>query len=110
MPVQIPVRNSTPHGWDGPRLAAAGAGAAGLASFATAMWILPHALVLPAFSILAVAAAAAFSLLAWRQTRARDPDRVTYWDLAGAATLVGIFAALLSDPQQVLPLLEAHSR
>jgi hypothetical protein len=31
---------------------------------------------------------------------------LTYWDIAGALTVVGIFAALLSEPELALPLLE----
>jgi len=36
------------------------------------------------------------------------PARITYWDIAGALTFIGIVAALLSDPDQVVPLMEAR--
>jgi len=118
MPVQIP---STAHSrrdgpWDGPTLVLILCAAGAAATFAVFAWTLPFALVLPLFSVAAIAGAAAVASLAvslaWTQPRGprqtRITSRITYWDIAGALTLVGIVAALLSDPEQVVPLMEAR--
>jgi len=67
---------------------------------------LPLPLVLPMLSLILLAAAVAAALLA-RLDPARDAQRPGYWDLSGALTFAGISAALLSEPEAVLPLLEA---
>jgi hypothetical protein len=86
-------------------MALAGLGAAG---FGACVWALPAALVLPAFSVLAIALAGAAALLALAVRGRPALTRVTYWDIAGALTFVGICAALLSDPEQAIPLLESR--
>jgi hypothetical protein len=66
---------------------------------------LPPALVLPMYGLFCVAAAAAFTLIAcWRGDR-HDAPFVTWWDVAGAFAFIGCAAVLLSDPEDVLPLL-----
>jgi hypothetical protein len=80
----------------------------GAAAFAYASWILPTPLVLPATSIFAVAAASLVAAVAWAAAGLPATERVTYWDVAGALTFIGICAALLSDPEQVIPLLETR--
>lgn len=77
----------------------------GIAAFALLVWGLPQPLVLPAISILLLAASALIALVAWRRPRPHQ-SQLGYWDLAGALTLIGIAAALLSEPDQVVPLLE----
>ena len=109
MPVRIPV--AQPHKrnrWDGPSLALVALTAALAAASAGAMWALPRALLLPSLSVLMVALAAVVAFAAWRWREPQRPNRVTYWDIAGALTLFGIAAALLSDPAEVIPLLEAR--
>ena len=64
-------------------------------------------LVLPAVGVLAIIAAIAVAAIAWL-TAQRLTATVNYWDIAGALTFVGIFAALLSDPELALPLLESQ--
>jgi hypothetical protein len=71
----------------------------------TAALSLPAPLVLPIASIVLLILAAAVALIAWRLPRV-PPEYVTYWDISGALTLIGVFAALLGDPEQVIPLLE----
>jgi len=79
------------------------------ATFAALAWKVPFALVLPLFSVVLIAGAVAVAALAWASSsEPRRPARVTYWDIAGALTLIGIVAALLSDPEQVVPLMEAR--
>jgi len=109
MPVQIPSAAHSRHDgpWDGPTLVLILCLTGGTATFAVFAWALPFALVLPLFSVAVIACAGAVAALAWAQPKAR-PARITYWDIAGALTFIGIVAALLSDPDQVVPLMEAR--
>ena len=69
-----------------------------------AAFVLPVALVLPVLSVALVLGAGAVALYAWARP-ARD-QAITPWDVSGALAFLGIAAALLSDPEQVLPLME----
>jgi hypothetical protein len=64
----------------------------------------PRPLVLPVLCLIAVAGAAAASLVAWKRGSVRDAHHVTAWDVAGALAFVGCAAAMLSNPEQVLIL------
>jgi hypothetical protein len=107
VPIQLPTPK--PHvrfgGWSGPTLAATAVAFAGASAAGTLVWTLPAPLVLPAIGVLATLAAAAMALVAWL-TAQQMTTALTYWDIAGALTVVGIFAALLSEPELALPLLE----
>lgn len=92
--------------WDGPQALSVALLGLGSLALLFATWALPQPLVLPALSILLIAAAAATALVALRQPQEPSRERVTYWDVSGALTFIGICAALLSDSAQVLPLLE----
>ena len=86
-------------------------GAATLASLS--LLSLPATLALPAFSVICMASATFIALLAWLRPRhiaagRLGAARLTAWDIVGALTLIGISAALLSDPEQAIPLLEAR--
>lgn len=87
-------------------LAAAGTILAGLV-WLSLHW--PAALLLPVASLGLLAAAAAIALLAHRRDEPQG-GTVTYWDVTGALTLAGICAALFSEPDQVIPLIESASR
>ena len=52
---------------------------------------------MPAVATLLLVLAAGFAVVAWRQ-RSEDPARVTYTDVAGALTLIGLCAAATIDP------------
>lgn len=108
MPVNLPLAAPPRRRgeWDGPQIAAVCVGLVGLGCFAALAWSIPSPLVLPSLSVLAAAIAGLIATLAWAEPRRRRADRVTYWDLAGVLALVSAFAALLSDPSQVIPLLE----
>lgn len=67
--------------------------------------MVPGPLVLPAIGVLATLAAAVVALTAWLATR-QLPTALTYWDVAGALTFVGVVATLLSEPELALPLLD----
>jgi hypothetical protein len=99
----------SPDRWEGPELLLGVCTAAGLIGAGIGLWTLPAALILPAVSTVAVAAAAVIGLATARAAPGLRSPRLTYRDLAGGLALIGIAAALLSDPEQVLPLIEARS-
>lgn len=74
-------------------------------AFLVMAWLLPVPLVLPVLSVLLLATAGGVALIACRRPRPHR-SQLGYWDVAGAVTFIGIAAALLSEPDQVLPLLE----
>jgi hypothetical protein len=82
---------------------------AAAAGVAAALWFLPghvaRPLILPILSSLLVLAAMLVALIAWRRP-APDARLATYWDVSAALTMAGVSAALLSEPEAVLPLLE----
>jgi len=51
---------------------------------------------------------AAATAIVWRR-EAGASDRVTYWDVAGALTFIGIGAATLIEPEQMLRLIASTS-
>jgi hypothetical protein len=85
----------------GPQALAAMTLILGLAAFVASLWLLPRPLILPALSVLLLGIA----FVAWRRPKPHQ-SQLSYWDLAGAVTFVGIAAALLSEPDQALPLME----
>jgi hypothetical protein len=68
--------------------------------------MMPLPLVIPAMSLLALACAGVAALLAWWSGAASDGERITLWDIAGAAAFIGFAAGMLSDPNQVVHLVE----
>ena len=104
---QAPSRGRAPIQQWGPQAALMAA----VALTALALWFLsgsmPAPLVLPVVSTLLLIAAIALAALAWWRPTL-DPRQPDYWDVSGALTMAGIGAALLSEPDAVLPLLEAH--
>ena len=53
--------------------------------------------------------AAILAALGWRQRKAK-PSFVTYWDAAGALTLIGCAAAMMSEPENVMNLFELRQK
>jgi hypothetical protein len=68
----------------------------------------PTPLLLPAASIAMLAAAVTVAAIAL--LRPAPDSGLTYWDVSGALTLAGFCAALLSEPEQVIPLIENATR
>lgn len=66
--------------------------------------LLPGPLLLPVLSLAAMASAAVAALLGWVRREPWHGNRITAWDMAGAFTLVGCAAGMLSQPENVLPL------
>jgi hypothetical protein len=110
MPVTDPMRREpTANGIvAGPNLASIASGVLLAATFAASAWTLPPPLVLPSVCIAALAAAGTTALLAWC-SRARDQSRPTYWDLTGALTFIAMGAAILSEPDRAIALLELNA-
>jgi hypothetical protein len=72
------------------------------ASLVTLVVLLPRPVVLPAFSICALAAAACLALAACLRTQRRAPLSPSAWNLAGAFTLVGCAAAILGEIEAIV--------
>ena len=90
----------------GPRLGFAGAILAGVAAWGASKAMLPPDAVMPFVSTLLLILAAAFAMIAWQQ-RAADPGDLTYTDVAGALTLIGLCAAATIDPDQMVRLVDS---
>jgi hypothetical protein len=103
--MSVNLRRAVQPAVQGPQALAALTLILGLAVFLASLWLLPRPLILPAISVLLLAAAAGIAFIAWRRPKPHQ-SQLTYWDLAGAVTFIGIAAALLSEPDQALPLLE----
>jgi hypothetical protein len=71
--------------------------------WAVATRMLPADAVLPTVSTLLLGFAALFAIIAWRRGR-MNPGNVTYADVAGALTLIGLFAAATIEPEQMVRL------
>jgi 4-hydroxybenzoate polyprenyltransferase len=112
MPINIPLPEAPRDSgaWSGPQVVLSSVVSLGVPAFAFAAWTFPAPLVLPAFSVVAVMAASCVAALAWTQPHRPRAQRITYWDIAGALAFIGAGAALLSDPEQAMPLLEARAR
>lgn len=104
VPIELTTSKS-PTRWDGPKFTLAIALIIGIVLFVAAMWYLPHPIVLPLLSVAAIAGAIVVALIAWLSTQRETAD-LSYWDVVGAMTMIGVCAALLSDPEQAIPLLE----
>jgi hypothetical protein len=78
-----------------------------------AVWGLSRAtlhpdLVVPLVSTLLLALAAAFGVAAWWRGW-MDPNGVTYRDVAGALTLIGLCAAATIEPDQMLRIIQGSA-
>jgi hypothetical protein len=93
------------HGTDplgiGPQLGFAAATFSAFAAWSGLIVTIPNDLVMPVITTLFLVFATGFGLVAWRR-RGEDPTRVTYADVAGALTLIGLFAASTIDPDQLV--------
>ena len=95
----------------GPHIVLAGALATVVAAAAVLTPLDPSLakdLLLPAASMLLFVLAAAVAVVAWRRP-ARGP-RLTYWDVAGALTLIGLCVAAAVEPEQMVRLVAGTDR
>ena len=114
MVAQIPRRKSptaSPERWGrhraragfGPQALFAAAAVAGLALWVASRALLSPDAVVPVVATLFLALAAVVGVIAWHRGR-MNPDNVTYTDVAGALTLIGLCAAATIDPEQMVRL------
>ena len=92
----------------GPHIVFAGALAAVVMAAAVLDPSLAKDHLLPATSMLLFVLAAAVALAAWRRP-VRGP-RLTYWDVAGALTLIGLCVAAAVEPEQMVRLVAGTDR
>jgi len=76
------------------------------AAWIVAEWSFTSDHTLPLVATLLFVLAGMATLVAWGRGTAGH-HRVTYWDVAGALTFIGIGAAALIDPEQMLRLVAA---
>ena len=69
--------------------------------------VLPSDLVMPLVATTYLVLAAVLGIVAW-WCHGMDPNRVTYTDVAGALTLIGVFAAAAIEPEQMIRLVANH--
>jgi hypothetical protein len=74
--------------------------------YATVPRAVPAAMVVPAIAALLYLLAAAAALIGWWTHENRKAGHVTYWDVAGALTFIGIGLSALVDPEQMVRLIE----
>jgi hypothetical protein len=101
----VPVgRRSAEAGHRPPaELVFAGAVLVGFAVAIISKAMLSADLVMPLVASTYLVLAAVLGLVAW-WSRGMDPNRVTYADVAGALTLIGVFAAAAIEPEQMVRL------
>jgi hypothetical protein len=92
----------------GPHLGFGVAVGVGFAAWAAWRATLPADMVMPLLATLLLLLAAAFAAIAWWRGR-MDPGGVTYLDVAGALTLIGVCAAATIDSEQILRLAQLQT-
>ena len=93
-----------------PRLGFAVAILACVLGWAVATRMLPPDAVMPRVSYACCSASRPlFGAIAWRRGR-KNPGNVTYADVAGALTLIGLFAAATIEPEQLVRLVGDGSK
>jgi hypothetical protein len=92
----------------GPELALTGAAGLAAATVLLAAWKLPVALILPAVSLVLLAAGFALALIVWKGAVSRH--RLSYRDVAAMLVFFGFGAALLSDLSALAPLFDRAGR
>lgn len=93
----------------GPQLGFAAATFAGFAAWSGLIVTVSNEMIMPTLATMFLAFAAGFAAIAWRRRGGEDPTRVTYADVAGALTLIGLFAASTIDPDQLVRIIQAES-
>ena len=85
----------------GPQVGFAAATLAGFTAWSGLVVSVPGEWIMPVLATMFLAFAAGFAVIAWRR-RNEDPNQVTYADVAGALTLIGLFAASTIDPDHLV--------
>ena len=92
----------------GPELAFGGAVFASFAAWAASTVTLPPDLIMPVVATLFLGFAAVLAMFA-RRDREPGSGQVTYADVAGALTLIGLCAAATIDPDQMVRFVEGRN-
>jgi hypothetical protein len=111
---QIPRKSEQTALWErrseraqiGPQIAFASALVLGFATWSASRTLLSSDAVMPVVSTLFLVLAGICGLIAWRRGR-MDPGNVSYTDVAGALTLIGLCVAATIDPEQMIRLADA---
>lgn len=90
----------------GPRAVFVGAVVTGFAAWGVFQATVSPDLVMPLVATVFFLLAAVLVPLAWLR-RGMNPLNVTYADVAGALTLIGVFAAAAIEPEQMVRLIES---
>ena len=112
MPTTSPTKRlagRAPAPTRGPQIAFFAAVLTAFGALALSAATLPQDLVMPAVSTLFFILAALVGVVAWAHGR-MAPDALTYWDVTGALTLIGICVAATVDPEQMVRLIEGTHR
>lgn len=92
----------------GPQIGFAAATFAGFAAWSGLIVTVPDGMIMAVLATMFLMFAAGFAVVAWHH-RSEDPRQVTYADVAGALTLIVIFAASTIDPDHLVRILQAQS-
>ena len=93
----------------GPELAFGAAVFASFAAWGASTVTLPPDLIMPVVATLFLGFAAVLAMVG-RRNRDPESNQVTYADVAGALTLIGLCAAATIDPDQMVRLVESGHR
>ena len=99
---------SSDHTGVGPELTFAAATLAVVSAWGALKMTAPPDLILPVVTSLVLLFASAIAIVAWRH-RTMDQEAVTYWDVAGALTLIGLCLSATIEPDQLLRLVQDGS-
>ena len=109
----LPLRTARPTANEGsrrrtlgPELAFGGAVFASFAAWGASTVTLPPDLIMPVVATLFLGFAAVLAMVG-RRNRDPESNQVTYADVAGALTLIGLCAAATIDPDQMVRLVES---
>jgi hypothetical protein len=91
-----------------PEIAFAAAAFAVFVTWSCLMATVPAQHVMPAIATMFLIFATGFGVVAWRY-RDDNAYRVTYADVAGALTLIGLFAAATIDPDHLVRIITADA-
>jgi hypothetical protein len=94
----------------GPPFALAVACLAGLAALGLLQARLHPDAVLPTITMLFYLMACGAVLLAWLDGSSSNSSRLTYWDVSGLLTLIGICVAAAVEPEQLVRLVATSNR
>jgi hypothetical protein len=89
----------------GPRTAFIAAILCSAAAWSVAAGTIPDQVVLPTVATLLFVLAAVTAAAAWKSRNSAGND-VTYWDVAGALTLIGICVSALIEPEHLTRIME----